>query len=81
MITREGGDEGAQPALHVDSSFVLECPVSVLDRIGVHLQFVRQFSARGQRFIRLQNTNRDAPADLIGDLPVNRPWIGLVYVN
>lgn len=81
MLTREEGNEGAQPPLHIDSSLLLERPIGVLDGVGVHFQFVRQFSARGQRFIRLQNSNRHTPSDLIGDLPVNRPGIGFIYVD
>lgn len=81
LFARASGDEGAEPAFHVDHSLPLERPVGVLDGIGVDLQFVRQLSGRRQWFIRLQNSNRDAASDLVGNLAVNRPRVGRIYVN
>ena len=78
MLARASGDKGSQAAFHVDGSLLLERPVRVLDGIGVDLQFVRQFSTRRQRFIRLQNSNRHTPAELVGNLPVNRSRVGRV---
>jgi len=81
MFFRARGDERPQAPLHVDVPFSLQSPVRVLNGVGVDLQFVRKFSDGWQGLIRLENSNGHASPDFIGDLAVDRPRIGGIYVD
>lgn len=78
LILSARRDKRPKPTFHVNRPILLERPVGMLDSVRVDLQLGRKRADGWQWFVRLQDSNRNAPSNLVADLPVNRAWVGRV---
>ena len=70
-----GRHERPNPALDVDGAVGLERPIGVLNGVRIDLQLGRELTHCRQRFPRLQQSHRNAPPNLVPNLPEHRPPI------